>query len=157
MLTTPELRDRLKRAINEAPVKLTHPMIAEATGVSAQGVGAWLRTGRIDKRHFPALSKLTGKPLAYFHGEDSAEPADKNLRQVEVRSDELRPATNTLRDALIITERVLDRNKVSVPPELRAELVLAVYDLIHEGQAMEQAERTVTRMLRVFGGSAVPT
>lgn len=71
------------------------------------------------------------------------------------RSEEVRPAADTLRSALIVTERVLERTKVAVPAEARAELVLAVYDLIQEGQAVQQAERMVSRMLRAISGVAV--
>ncbi|KAF1008966.1 MAG: hypothetical protein GAK28_00598 [Luteibacter sp.] len=147
------LRARLKTAIAEAPTRLTQRYIAEQTGVSDQAVGGWLRTGRIDKKHFRTLARLTGKPLSYFHGEDLASPAD--VVEGEVPSDEMRPSTDTLRAALVVTERVLDRTKVAVPAEQRAELVLAVYDLILEGQGVSQAERTVSRMLRVLGGATV--
>lgn len=153
MLTPSELRDRLERAIADAPNTLTRQVIADETGVSIQAVGGWLKTGRIHKRHFPKLAHLTGKPLAYFHGEDLAPPADIN--SAAAVSDELRPSSDTLRAALIVTERVLARAKVVVPPEAQAEIVLAVYDLIREGHAVQQAERTVSIMLRAFSGATV--
>lgn len=70
----------------------------------------------------------------------------------EPSSEELRPAADTLRTALEITERVLTKAKVSVTAQARADITLALYDLIREGQGIVAAERTVSHMLRAIGG-----
>ncbi|NID14995.1 hypothetical protein [Luteibacter yeojuensis] len=70
-------------------------------------------------------------------------------------SEELRPAADTLTRALIVTERVLDRTKVAVKPEARASIVMAVYDMLNEGQGMQAAENVVSRMLDVVRGAIV--
>lgn len=141
MLDAADLRDRLKRAISQAPTRLTQQAIADECHVSKQAVGGWLRTGRVDKRHFATLSRLTGKPLAYFHGDDS-----------EPKSEDLRPSADNLRSALQITERVLNKARVSVKPEARADIVLSIYDMIQEGHGMQAAERMVSRMLTAMRG-----
>lgn len=57
-----------------------------------------------------------------------------------------------LRSAILITERAFAARRVSVTPEARAEITLAAYDLLREGQDMQSAERIVARMLQAVGG-----
>lgn len=35
--------------------------LSERTGVTLQGVGGWLKTGRIDPEHFPVIAKLINR------------------------------------------------------------------------------------------------
>jgi hypothetical protein len=70
-------------------------------------------------------------------------------------SEEVRPDADTLTRALVITERALDRTKVSIKPEARVSIVMAVYDMLKEGQGMQAAEKTVTRMLDAVRGAIV--
>jgi len=68
MLDANQLKERFNRAIEGIPSAAAR--VAEACNVTPQAVSQWKRTGRIDKKHFAALSDLTGKPLAYWLGED---------------------------------------------------------------------------------------
>lgn len=68
MLDADQLKERFNRAIEGIPSAAAR--VAEACSVTPQAVSQWKRTGRIDKKHFAALSDLTGKPLAYWLGED---------------------------------------------------------------------------------------
>lgn len=158
MIEHPTLRERLKDAIDEAPQRLTQAMIAAECQVTTQAVGGWLRTGRVDKRHFPTLARLTGKPLAYFHGQDPSTPADNDGKVVESQASyAMRPDADTLRTAMEITDRVLANVRVAVTPTARAEITLALYDLLREGQGINAAERTVSHMLRAVGGLTATT
>ncbi len=65
---------------------MTHPALrqsdlAAACGVSIQAVQGWLKTGRIDKKHFAALAQATGRPLDWWFDA----PAEKGAA-VKVRS-----------------------------------------------------------------------
>lgn len=71
MLDTQQLRGRFVQALADNP-GLRMKDIAEACEVSPQAVGDWKRTGRIDKRHFPTLARLTHTSLEYWHGEQEA-------------------------------------------------------------------------------------
>ena len=78
----------------------------------------------------------------------SSELADDNFGG----SQSMRPDAARLRSALSITERELIKAKVSMTPEAKADVVVAVYDLLVEGYSIQAAERTVTGMLRAFSG-----
>lgn len=79
--------------------------------------------------------------------------ADKKDKVAEhAASYEVRPEADSLRKALEITDRVLAKAKVSVTAEARADITIALYDMICEGQGIAAAERTVSQMLRVIGG-----
>jgi hypothetical protein len=49
---------------------LTAAGLAEATDQSRQSVYSWLKTGRIHKRHLPAICRYFGKPLAWLWDAD---------------------------------------------------------------------------------------
>ncbi len=50
--------------------------MAEACGVTKQAVLGWKKTGRIDKKHLPALAHLTKFPLTWWlELEEDSEPA----------------------------------------------------------------------------------
>jgi transcriptional regulator with XRE-family HTH domain len=84
--------------------------------------------------------------------------ADKGRKVVESpASYAVRPDADSLRTALEITERVLTNARVSVTAQARADITLAVYDLIREGHGIAGAERTVSHMLRAVGGLTAPT
>lgn len=72
-------------------------------------------------------------------------------------SRDMRPDANTLRTALQITEKVLHAKRVTMTPEARAEVSLAIYDMIQEGQAIEATESMVARMLQAIGGVTTRT
>ncbi len=40
--------------------------LARACDMSIQAVQGWLKTGRIDKKHLPALAAATGRPLEWW-------------------------------------------------------------------------------------------
>lgn len=44
--------------------------LQKATGKSRQAVYAWLKTGRIAKKHIPAVCRYFGRPIAWLWGED---------------------------------------------------------------------------------------
>jgi hypothetical protein len=50
---------RLKSAMDAAGVENVD--LSELTGVSLQGVGSWLRTGRIDRKWFPKIAKIVNR------------------------------------------------------------------------------------------------
>lgn len=62
--TSAALAQRLAAALEEG--RISQVRVATECGVTKQAVQGWLRTGRIDKKHLPKLSELTGKPLAWW-------------------------------------------------------------------------------------------
>lgn len=64
MLEYSHVAQRIRDAIRAAG--MTNTDLAERLGVSVQAVGQWMKKGRIDKRHLPALAACTGKPVEYF-------------------------------------------------------------------------------------------
>jgi phage repressor protein C with HTH and peptisase S24 domain len=79
MLDDNELAGRLVLAM-QGPPPIKSITVARACGVTAQAVNGWRKTGKIDRKHFPALSLLTGKPLAYWLGDDGEPPRDRVVR-----------------------------------------------------------------------------
>lgn len=82
--------------------------------------------------------------------------ADNNSK-APLSAQSVRPDTDTLRSAIEITERVLANARVSVTNKARADITMAVYDMIREGHGVAGAERTVTQMLHVVGGLTAKT
>lgn len=66
------LSDRLTSLMSAQDVRLT--TVAQACGVTPQAVVNWRRNGKIDRRHFPALSQLFGVPLDYWLGGPDVHP-----------------------------------------------------------------------------------
>lgn len=69
VLDSPEMARRIKRAMDEADPPVSGSDLARECGVSPQAVSGWRRTGRVQKRHMPTISRLTGKPMEYFFAE----------------------------------------------------------------------------------------
>jgi hypothetical protein len=88
--------------------------------------------------------------------EGSSSTADNDAK-ASSPAQSMRPDADSLRTALEITERVLTNARVSVTAQARADITLAVYDLIREGHGIAGAERTVSHMLRAVGGLTAPT
>lgn len=78
MLSTSEILAN-KLAIAMADAKLSGVDVAKACGVTKQAVQGWKSTGRIDKRHLPALSMLSGKPLWWWLDLNNTDPAPDNV------------------------------------------------------------------------------
>lgn len=96
------------------------------------------------------LERCTGKPEGWLDRQESL-PSDHPLSQ------EMRPAADTLRAAVEITDRVLSNARVAVTAQARSDITMAVYDLIREGHGIAGAERTVAQMLRAVGGITTTT
>lgn len=62
--TSQNTAGKLAQALKEA--KLRQADVAVACGVSKQAIQGWLKTGRIDKKHFLALAALTKKPVEWW-------------------------------------------------------------------------------------------
>lgn len=71
MLDAHELAKRLREAMDNKVPRLSAAALAKSCKVTDQAVNGWRKTGRIAKRHLPTISAETGKPLAYFLGEDA--------------------------------------------------------------------------------------
>lgn len=107
----------------------------------------YMRTGKGDDG-FPWPDGVEVSPAA----------ADNQVKATESpASYDVRPDADSLRTAMEITERVLTNARVSVTAKARADITLAVYDLIREGHGIAGAERTVSHMLRAVGGLTAPT
>jgi hypothetical protein len=69
MLDNVELAKRVKGAL-EAAVRKTKLSLAEIAAryfdVSAQALTGWKTTGRVHRKHFAALSEISGYPVDYF-------------------------------------------------------------------------------------------
>lgn len=63
---TERIAARLAHSMDDAG--LTNTRLASACNVSVQAVGGWKRTGRINKKHFPTIARLTGKPVEWLMG-----------------------------------------------------------------------------------------
>lgn len=162
-------KERMKRMRLRAGFK-TQGAAAEAIGCERGTVGMWeAPSSQVDAVGNEYLLEVaaaykvrpeyvrTGKGDDGFPWTGSAEvppaAADKKDMVAEhPASYEVRPEADSLRKALEITDRVLAKAKVSVTAEARADITLALYDMICEGQGITAAERTVTQMLRVIGG-----
>lgn len=92
MLTTSEkLARKLIFAMGKA--KLTGVEVAAACGVTKQAVQGWKKTGRIDKKHLPALSEATQLPLSWWlELDDETKDGDRPL---ELAARERRPNYGT--------------------------------------------------------------
>lgn len=72
------MAQRLRAALED----LEGVAVAKACGVSKQAVTNWKKDGRIDKKHLPTLSKLTGLPIEYWLGmnpEEAQHPLEAEL------------------------------------------------------------------------------
>ena len=56
--------DRLQTAMNEAKCKNTE--MAVLTGVTLQAVGGWIKTGSIDRKHWPTICERLGVTLDWL-------------------------------------------------------------------------------------------
>jgi len=65
-------------------------MVANACGVTKQAVQGWLRTGRIDKKHLPKLSEISGKPLSWWLDANNSEIDRASIAKDEI-NEELAP------------------------------------------------------------------
>lgn len=89
---------------------------------------------------------------------DQREPLELDATDQGIHiSQEAPPSADVLRTALEITERVLQRQKVSATAGARADVAIAVYEMIQEGRGIKAAEQTVMRMLRALSGVAPNT
>ena len=63
---------------------LSQSAIAQACGVSKQAVQGWKNTGRVDKKHLPALAQASGRPLSWWldYSEDSHGVAADGIAQL---------------------------------------------------------------------------
>lgn len=102
MLENQTLAERLKKAMAEHDPPVHPAALARACGVTTAAVGGWLKTGRVDKRHFQTFVRVLGQPLEYFHlatlntAPNAAERAaayevDKHLQCVQTAWNSLLP------------------------------------------------------------------
>ena len=62
---------KIRACLDEAG--MTPPELAAIMSIKAPSVYDWLKTGKISKERFPALSALFKKPLAWWHDTDTEE------------------------------------------------------------------------------------
>lgn len=86
--TSAGLAKKLATALHEA--RLSQVMVANACGVTKQAVQGWLRTGRIDKKHLPKLSEISGKPLSWWLDANNSEIDRASIAKDEI-NEELAP------------------------------------------------------------------
>jgi len=91
------------------------------------------------------LERRCRKPEDWLDHEHDADAADGSEPAARLDGD-------TLHTAIQNVEQVLHDLRVSATPEARAEITMAMYDLLREGQDMQAAARVVSRMLRAMGG-----
>lgn len=91
------------------------------------------------------LEKKCGRPEGWMDHEHDAAPVRASPQRDHLDSD-------TLHTAIQNVEQVLQDLHVSATPEARAEITMAMYDLLREGQNMQAAARIVSRMLRAMEG-----
>lgn len=65
-----------------------------------------------------------------------------------------RPNMGTLQEAAEVLERALDKADATTDSTGRAELLVAIYELLEQGSAIDAAERVVVSMLRVASRAA---
>lgn len=167
-------KERMKRMRLRAGFK-TQGAAADAIGCERGTVGMWeAPSSQVDAVGNEYLLEVaaaykvkpeyvrTGKGDDGFPWPGSAEvpptAADNTAKAAESpASYAVRPDADSLRTAMEITERVLTNARVSVNAKARADITLAVYDMIREGHGVASAERTVSHMLRVVGGLTATT
>lgn len=86
MLTTSE-RSAAKLAEAISSPRIKQSTIAAECGVTKQAVQGWLKTGRIDKKHFRTLARITQRPLSWWL--DSAESPDISSDLTLVEDDQV--------------------------------------------------------------------
>jgi hypothetical protein len=128
---------------------VTDTKLADATNSSVQAVGKWKRTGQIARDKIAPICRAvhakSDELLGLMPIADIAEqPAAYRLG----------PDPDLLREALMIVRRALSQPGVSVTNDGFAEFVMAVYDMLGNGQTPESAERIVAGMLRAFAVKA---
>ncbi len=64
MLDIMTIGERIREALTHAG--MTQSRLAEIAGVTVQAVGQWLKTSRVDKRHFPTIAKATGVRMEWL-------------------------------------------------------------------------------------------
>ena len=100
-----------------------------------------------------AIEKKCNRPEGWMdHEHDAASGVAEEAAVYQVDRD-----AALLRSAILITERAFAAKRVSVTPEARAEITLAAYDMLREGQNVQSAQRVVARLLQAFGGGTTVT
>lgn len=104
---------------------------------------------------FPTLDRLAliargaGKPIAWFLGVEVA--AEAALQEA---SQPTRPDVGTLRAAVEVLDRALAEADATTDAAGRAELLVAIYELLEQGSAISAAQRVVATMLRAASRAA---
>lgn len=80
MLDSKEVARRLRTAMDDAKPPVTQTILAAACGVSPQAVNGWRKTGRIGKRHWETITRLTRKSPEYFLFAEKPEDDPKVVR-----------------------------------------------------------------------------
>lgn len=140
----------------------THEAVAADVGVSAGMVYQWAKPLRvISARRAPAVAAAVGIDdpgrisVAYRQLVPSPE---RNRREEPAPAPPAAPVDmDLMRSAILVTERAFQAQHVTMTPEAHADIIMAVYDLLKEGQEDAGIERIVAQMLHAIGGSTVTT
>lgn len=91
----PAVAQRLASAMKDAGIR--NARLAKRCDISVQGVGEWLKTGRIAPRHFPEICNVVGCSIEWLTAGLDLDPAMLRLAHV-IQS--LRPRDRAYIEAL---------------------------------------------------------
>ena len=103
MLDTPaDIANRMRSSMRTKGI--TNTALADATGVSVQAVGYWLKTGKVARQHLPGIAARLGTTTEYLltghePGTALAPPTTLTALLQQVHP-ELQDAPRSLRDAI---------------------------------------------------------
>lgn len=131
----------------------TRKSAASAGGVSADALQRYIREE--NAAPFEVLARLcaaAGASLDWLSTGKGAMRLTDRAHQVPASQDR-RPDPETLKAAVEVLERALETAGATTDAAGRAELLVAVYELLEHGSALDAAERIVASMLRVASGA----
>ena len=135
-LTGISLAARLKKAMRE--VGVSNQELAEATGVSVQAVGEWLRTGQIATNRLPSAARTVNKSIDWLLTGRDTIPSSQDLQTLNI---------GILTRAISEFEAAALSAKKKLTPEIRAEAIAWLYEnYLATG---EPDSRVATRILRL--------
>ncbi|MDY4297540.1 MULTISPECIES: S24 family peptidase [unclassified Xanthomonas] len=156
MNTNKELRDRLIFQMREKGVRASE--VAEWCGVSQQAVFNWRKNGRIDRRHFIALTNRFNVPLEYWLGaeepQEQPRPGKASPHTYGVRNDE----ANGTGPVLEVTFPVYDIDVSGGPSAATPELIETRYRVCYQMDWLDRWDAKADDILiaRVRGSSMEP-
>ena len=124
MLDGKELARRLRDAMDKATPRITSSQLARKCEVTPQAVNGWRARGMIAKKHLPVISRLTGKPIAYFleDGQAAKQPEGQYTFEANRLLDDYHALPEGLKEHLARKAAELRAYVEALPPFLRQKL-----------------------------------